>query len=35
MSLVASGAKKASYVTGRHYLNVNNWVALPFKRTAL
>jgi hypothetical protein len=31
MSLVTPGAKTASYVTVHHYLNVNNWVALPFK----
>jgi len=29
------GAKKASYVTVHHYLNVTNWVALAFKKTAL
>lgn len=39
MSLVVPGAKNASYVSGHHYLNVNNGVALtlvlPFKKTAL
>jgi hypothetical protein len=31
MSLVARGAKKASYATGHHYLNFNNGIVFPFK----